>query len=54
MPWHADVAYLRERAAHFRRIATQCETVVAAKLYVVAIELEAMAAEIEVQNRPPH
>jgi hypothetical protein len=51
MPWHADVAYLREKAADLRRIAGQYETTVAAKLHEMAIELEAKAAEIEATNR---
>ena len=51
MPRRNDPAYLRDKAAQFRRIATTCEPTAAAKLYEIAVELEAKAAEIEAQSR---
>jgi hypothetical protein len=52
MPRHSDPAYLREKAAQFRRIAVTCEMTAAAKLHEIAVELEAKAAEIEARGRP--
>jgi len=39
--------FLRERAAQFRRIASTCDLVAAAKLLELAIELDARAAELD-------
>ena len=38
MPWRRDVAYLREKAAEFRKLAAQYDVTVAAKLYEIAID----------------
>ena len=51
MPWHSDVAYLREKAEQFRKLATRYETPLAAKMLELAADLEAKAAEIEARNR---
>jgi len=39
--------FLRDRAAQFRRIASTCDLVAAAKLLELAIELDARAAELD-------
>jgi hypothetical protein len=45
MPSRSDAAFLREKAAKYRKLAARCETTVAAKMLEVAIELEVRAAE---------
>ena len=58
MPWRSEVAYLREKAVQFRKLAADYaadyNVTAAAKLYEIAIDLEAKAAEIEARNRPPN
>ena len=51
----ADIAYLREKAAHFRKLAAKApldQHMVAERLQKLAAELDAKADDLE--GKPPH
>ena len=52
----ADVAYLREKAAHFRNLAAKARldrNPIAERLQTLATDLDAKADEIERRQAPP-